>query len=89
MLVEFGSIEFSPVLGDWRFLAGMGLAMEVPILLLLMAAGIVVEPLEIGSRRFLRLPMARRDDSAEVRLDHSMSVGHIVDESVGKNSAQT
>ena len=89
VLVEFGSIKFSPVLGDWRFLAGMGLAMEVPILLLLMTAGIVVEPLEFGSRRFLRLPIARRDDSAEVRLDHSMSVGHVVDESVDKNSART
>ena len=89
VLVEFGSIKFSPVLGDWRFLAGMGLAMEVPILLLLMTAGIVVEPLEFGSRMFLRLPIARRDESAEVRLDHSMSVGDIVDESVDKNSART
>jgi len=89
VLVEFGSIKFSTVLGDWRFLAGMGLAVEVLILLLLMAAGIVVEPLEFGSRRFLRLPIARRDDSAEVRLDHSMFVGHAVDDSVDKNSART
>lgn len=87
VLVEFGSIRFNPVLGDWRFLAAMGLAMEVPILLLLMIAGVVVEPLEFGSQRFLRLPSARQGDSTEARLDGSMSVGYILDESADKVSA--
>lgn len=45
LLVEFGSVRFSPVFGDWHIMAGMGFAMEVIIIALLVAGGLFVEPL--------------------------------------------
>lgn len=45
MLVEFGNVNFDPVIGDWRYLAGLGFAMEVGIVILLILVGVVVEPL--------------------------------------------
>jgi hypothetical protein len=44
MLVEFGNVRFDPVIGDWRYLASLGFAMEVGIAVLLVMAGIAVEP---------------------------------------------
>lgn len=45
MLVEFGDVKFDPVVGDWRYIVGLGFAMEVGIVILLVVAGIAVEPL--------------------------------------------
>ena len=44
-LVIFASMAiYNPVVGDWRYVAGMEFAMEVPIVLLLLASSLVVEP---------------------------------------------
>jgi hypothetical protein len=49
LLVEFGSVKFDPIIGDWQFLVGMGFAMEVGIAVLLIMARIATEPLAFGS----------------------------------------
>jgi hypothetical protein len=46
MLVEFSDTKFDPVIGDWRYLVGLGFAMEVGIVVLLVLAGIFIEPLQ-------------------------------------------
>jgi hypothetical protein len=48
LLVEFGSVIFSPILGNWRFQAGMGFAMEVAIMILLIVGRTVMQPLVLG-----------------------------------------
>jgi len=50
LLVEFGSIKFDPLIGDWQYLVGMGFAMEVGIVVLLVMARIAIEPLAFGSK---------------------------------------
>lgn len=44
LLIEFGDAKFDPIVGDLRFLIGMAFAMEVGIVVLLVAAGVIVEP---------------------------------------------
>ena len=51
LLVVFGPVKFDPVIGDWRFLVGMELAMELGIVILLMLAGVVAQPLRNQNRR--------------------------------------
>lgn len=58
LLVEFGDIKFDPILGDWRFIAVMGLAMESGIVVLLITAGVVLEPLSVENRTNTILPTA-------------------------------
>lgn len=62
LLAVFGTDKFDPVLGDWRYLVGMGLSMEMGIVVLLIAAGVVVEPLRPG-RKVAEDLMMRRDEA--------------------------
>ncbi len=64
MLVEFGDIKFDPVVGDWRYLVGLGFAMEAGIVLLLVMAGIAVEPLRLREESDRTLPIARSINAA-------------------------
>jgi hypothetical protein len=75
MLVEFGDVKFDPVVGDWRFLASLGFAMEVGIVVILVVAGVVVEPLWVGREFAGRLPMAKNVQSADVNVKAVSSVG--------------
>lgn len=75
MLVEFGDVKFDPVVGDWRFLASLGFAMEVVIVVLLVVAGVVVEPFWVGREFAGRLPMAENVQSADVNVKTVSSVG--------------
>jgi hypothetical protein len=45
LLIEFGSVRFSPIFGNWHILAGMGFSMEVVLIVLLITGGLFVEPL--------------------------------------------
>ena len=73
LLVEFGDIKFDPLVGDWRFVAGMGLTMEAGIVVLLIIIGVVIEPLVAVSKIARVLPTAKMDNTAEVGLDVSSS----------------
>lgn len=59
MLVEFGDAKFDPVVGDPRYLIGLGFAMEVGIVVLLVMAGIAVAPLWSGTEPDRILPMTK------------------------------
>jgi hypothetical protein len=59
MLVEFGDAKFDPVVGDSRYLIGLGFAMEVGIVVLLVVAGIAVAPLRGGTESDRILPIAK------------------------------
>jgi hypothetical protein len=59
MLVEFGDIKFDPVVGDWQYLVGLGFAMEVGIVVLLVLAGIAIEPLQIKRESDRIIPLAK------------------------------
>jgi hypothetical protein len=50
LLVEFGSLKFNPVLGDWRYVAGMDLMPELSIMVILISAVCIVEPVTRGVR---------------------------------------
>jgi hypothetical protein len=75
MLVEFGDVKFDPVVGDWRFLASLGFAMEVGMVVFLVVAGVVVEPLWGGRESAGRLPMAKNVQSADANVKTMSSVG--------------
>lgn len=66
LLVEFGDIKFDPVVGDWRYLVGLGFTMEVGIVFLLVTAAIAIEPLHIRRDSEKTLPLARPINSARV-----------------------
>jgi hypothetical protein len=58
LLNGFGPVRFSAVFGSWHILAGMGFAMEVVVVVLLIAGGLVVEPLtRSGGRQSALLPV--------------------------------
>jgi hypothetical protein len=66
MLVEFGDAKFDPVVGDPRYFIGLGFAMEVGIVVLLVIAGIAVAPLRSGTEPDSILPMAKPVSSGGV-----------------------
>jgi hypothetical protein len=74
MLVEFGNVKFDPVIGDWRYLAGLAFAMEVGIVIFLIVAGVTVEPLWVRSEFDGSVPIARSGKSAEVDVKGVPSV---------------
>jgi len=75
MLVEFGDVKYDPVVGDWRFLAALGFAMEVGIVVLLVGAGVAVEPLWVGREFTGTRAMARSAQSAGDNAKGVSSVG--------------
>ena len=71
MLVEFGNVEFDPVIGAWRYLVCLGFTMEVGIVILLILAGVAVEPWWIGMKFDRSMPRARSGKSAEVDVEEA------------------
>ena len=65
LLVEFAGVKFDPIVGDWRYLTGLGFAMEVGIVVLLVIAGIAIEPLHIGRGFGEMLPVAKPMKAAD------------------------
>jgi hypothetical protein len=57
LLLEYGDPKFNPVSGDVRILAGMGLLMEIIIVIILLAARAMAEPIEgvAGDKRLPRV----------------------------------
>jgi len=48
-LSKFGSVNFSPAIGDWRMQVGMQFFIEISTVLVLTAANLVVEPIWGGN----------------------------------------
>jgi hypothetical protein len=74
LLVEFGNEEFDPVVGDWRWLVGMGFGMEVGIVVLLVAAGVALEGFWGDRRHGGRLSVDGVGKNAEVGVQGGHSV---------------
>jgi hypothetical protein len=74
MLVEFGNVKFDPVIGDWRYFVVLGFAMEVGIVILLILAGVIVEPFWVRREFAESMPTARSGKSAEINLEGVPSV---------------
>jgi hypothetical protein len=75
LLAVFGSEKYDPVIGDWQFLAGLGFAMEVVIVIFLIIAGVTIRPLQGQSKDAARLPMARGENSTDASLENVRRIG--------------
>ena len=50
MLADFGSVKYSPAIGDWKLTVGLEFLMEILIVILLQTAELIAQPL-FGHRR--------------------------------------
>lgn len=67
MLLAYGPARFGPASGDIRILAGMGPAMEICIVVILLAARAVVEPIWTTENKRLVESTTRRPQEIETR----------------------
>jgi hypothetical protein len=49
MLGDFGNVKYSPAIGDWKMAVGLEFVMEIVIVILLISAMVVVQPV-LGKR---------------------------------------
>lgn len=72
VLVEFGPVKFSPLLGDWRYQAGMAFVMEVAIMVLLIVGRAIIQPLTAWKDGEAALP--NRHEDVTVSADNEYQV---------------